>query len=204
MNFTKFFIIVISLACTSLGYTQKKTRPNIVFLLSDDQTSIATGCYGNTQVVTPNMDNLAKQGVLFKNHYNTTSICMASRAIIMTGMYEYKTGCNFLHGPLPKEKFTKSYPVLLKQAGYYTGFAGKFGFAVDNGTNWNERTQEVLPGQEFDVWAGGIGQTHYKTDKNKAIAKYAKKYPHSSRAYAAWAHDFIKQAKVQGNLFACL
>ncbi|MGY6649751.1 sulfatase family protein [Wenyingzhuangia sp. IMCC45574] len=176
-------------------------KPNIVFLLSDDQTSIATGCYGNSQVVTPNMDNLAREGVLFKNHYNTTSICMASRAIIMTGMYEYKTGCNFLHGPLRPEKFQKSYPVLLRNAGYYTGFAGKFGFGVANGSDWNDRLEEVMPKDEFDVWGGGVGQTQYETAKNKAIAKYAKKYPHSSRAYAAWAHDFIKSAKKSGKPF---
>jgi arylsulfatase A-like enzyme len=191
----------LSLCFLSISYSQKTKRPNIVFLLSDDQTSIATGCYGNTQVVTPNMDNLAKEGVMFLNHYNTTAICMASRASIMTGMYEYKTGCNFMHGPLTPEKFKKSYPVLLKDAGYFVGFAGKFGFAVSNGTSWKEDTNEVLPIEAFDVWGGGTGQTNYKTEKNPTIAKYAKKYPHSSRAYGAWAHDFIKSAKDSGKPF---
>ncbi|WP_405291820.1 sulfatase [Algibacter sp. Ld11] len=176
-------------------------RPNIVFLLSDDQTSIATGCYGNDQVVTPNMDNLAKDGVMFKNHYNTTAICMASRATVMTGMYEYKTGCNFLHGPLHPQKFLKSYPVILKEAGYFTGFAGKFGFAVTEGTDWDDKNIKAIPSDAFDVWGGGPGQTDYQTAKNQSIAHYAEKYPHSTRAYGAWANDFIKTAKQSGKPF---
>lgn len=178
-------------------------RPNIIFLLSDDQTSIATGCYGNDQVVTPNMDALAEEGVLFENHYNTTAICMASRAVILTGMYEYKAGCNFEHGPLRKEKFAKSYPVLLREQGYYTGFAGKFGLAVsDDGNGTSHNKWEDLPIDDFDNWAGGLGQTSYRTAKNKYMAKYAEKYPHSTRAYAAWAEDFIIEAKATGKPFS--
>ncbi|WP_111708250.1 sulfatase family protein [Lutibacter citreus] len=184
-----------------ISCAQKDTRPNIIFLLSDDQTSISVGCYGNDQVVTPNMDNLAAEGILFENHYNTTSICMASRAIIMTGMYEYKTGCNFMHGSLRKEKFQKAYPVLLKKAGYFTGFAGKFGFPVSNQEGWDDKNMKVIPSEEFDMWGGGPGQTLYKTDKNRTIAKYAKEYPHSSRAYGAWANDFISEAKNSGKPF---
>jgi arylsulfatase A-like enzyme len=196
--FASVFFLAFSISCRG---QKSKLKPNIIFLLSDDQTSIATGCYGNDQVVTPNMDNLAKDGVMFKNHYNTTAICMASRAIIMTGMYEYKTGCNFMHGPLSEDKFENSYPVILKNSGYYTGFAGKFGFAVSNGTSWAEDQWDVLPIDAFDSWAGGLGQTDYKTAKNKYIAKYAEKYPHSTRAYGAWANDFIKEAKASGKPF---
>lgn len=195
------FLLTLCCAQKESKKEQIKQRPNIVFLLSDDQTSIATGCYGNTQVVTPNMDNLASEGVMFSNHYNTTAICMASRASIMTGMYEYKTGCNFMHGPLKKEKFEKSYPMILKEAGYFTGFAGKFGFAVSDSGDWDESTTNVLPATDFDVWGGSPGQTNYETDKNKSIAHYAEKYPHSSRAYGAWAHDFIKSAKASGKPF---
>jgi len=77
-------------------------RPNIIFLLSDDQTIGAVGCYGNKDVITPHLDKLAGEGVRFLNHYNTSSICMASRASIMTGLYEYRHGCNFSHGDLER------------------------------------------------------------------------------------------------------
>ena len=194
--------LALILLCSCMTLSAQK-QPNIIFLLSDDQTAIATGCYGNPQVQTPNMDKLADEGVMFMNHYNTTAICMASRVSIMTGMYEYKTGCNFMHGPLKPDKFKKTYPVTLRNEGYYTGFAGKFGFAVSEGESWDDHTWEVLPVKEFDEWAGGLGQTNYKTERNKYIAQYADKYPHSTRAYGAWTKDFIKNASQSGKPF-CL
>jgi arylsulfatase A-like enzyme len=184
---------------------KNEKKPNIIFLLTDDQAYTAMGCYGNKQVKTPNMDKLGQAGVIFDRHYDTTSICMASRASIMTGMYEYKTGCNFMHGPLSRKLFEKSYPILLKHAGYRVGFAGKFGFSVreDPTDSFNYQKYEDLPVKDFEWWAGGPGQTKYETAMNQYIAQYAEKYPHSSRAYGAAAQDFIKESKEDGRPF-CL
>lgn len=170
------------------------SRPNIVFLFSDDQTARAVGCYGNKEIFTPHLDQLAKEGVRFTNYYNTTSICMASRCSVMTGLYEYRHGCNFEHGDLERRFMDQSYPVLLRQAGYYTGFAGKIGFLLEG-----ERFEALEP--VFDQWAGGPGQTLYETAKNIGIAKYADEYPHCSRAYGAWGQDFLKAAKRSGKPF---
>jgi arylsulfatase A-like enzyme len=169
-------------------------KPNIIFLLSDDQAIGAVGCSGNQDVITPNLDKLAGEGVRFLNHYNTTSICMASRASIMTGLYEYRHGCNFDHGNLERRFFDRSYPVKLREAGYFTGFAGKIGFTL-------EGEEFAAFEKQFDVWAGGPSQTFYETTKNKGIAKYAAQYPHCSRAYGAWAQDFLKTAKQNGKPF---
>jgi arylsulfatase A-like enzyme len=87
---------------------------------------------------------------------------MASRANIMTGLYEYRHGCNFDHGDLERRLFDQSYPMKLRQAGYFTGFAGKIGFLIEG-----ERFEAFE--KEFDVWAGGPGQTHYETKKNAGI-----------------------------------
>ena len=93
------------------------SRPNIVFLFADDQNTLSVGCYGNDDVKTPNMDQLARDGIAFDKHYNTTAICMASRANVFTGMYKYKTGCKFEHGKMKPEVWAKSYPLLLREAG---------------------------------------------------------------------------------------
>ncbi len=172
------------------------TRPNIVFLFSDDQTERAVGCYGNADVITPNLDQLAREGVRFTNHYNTTSICMASRSCVMTGLYEYRHGCNFSHGDLERHFMDQSYPVRLRAAGYFTGFAGKVGFVLQG-----EKFEALAP--LFDQWAGGPGQTFYETAKNPGIAKYAAQYPQCSRAYGAWGIDFLRAAKQSGQPF-CL
>ena len=160
---------------------------------------------GNEEIQTPHIDKLAEQGVVFTNNYNNTAICMGSRASIMTGMYEHKTGCNFTHGPLSKEKFQKSYPVLLRDAGYFTGFTGKFGFAVkETGLeNSSYNKKEDMPEDEFDWWAGWPSQGYYQTAKNEHMVKYAEDYPHVSTALGAAAVDFLKQAQNQDKPF-CL
>ncbi|MEM8669631.1 MAG: sulfatase [Planctomycetota bacterium] len=165
-------------------------RPNLVFLFADDQCTYSLGCYGTPGVKTPNLDQLASEGMVFEHHYDTTAICMASRANVMTGMLEYKTGCNFEHGPLLAEHWQRSYPMLLRDAGYWTGFAGKFGFTVAELSG----KKGVLPEKDFDRWGGGPGQTSYETAKNQSMAKYADEYPHSTLSYGAFGRDFVLEA----------
>ena len=191
------FIPLLFLAIIST--TQAEERPNIVFLLTDDQTTYSLGCYGNPDVKTPNMDALAADGMAFDNHYNTTAICMASRANIMTGKFEYKNGCNFEHGALMREHWDKSYPMLLRKAGYTTAIAGKIGFEVTD----KPSKKGKLPQDDFDRWGAGPGQTNYQTAKNKSMAAYAEKYPHSSRAYGAFGSDFIRES-AEGDRPFCL
>lgn len=169
-------------------------KPNIVFLFADDQSTYSVGCYGNADVQTPNMDRLARDGMIFDRHYNTTAICMASRANVFTGMYEYKTGCNFGHGDMHADVWAKSYPVLLRKAGYLTAFAGKFGIMVEG---------KGLCDDDFDFWGGGPGQTSYKTAANKSMRKYANEYPHSTLSYGAFGQDVIEQS-VKTNKPFCL
>jgi arylsulfatase A-like enzyme len=187
MKRTLTFLLLIA-ASSLTGWSDE--RPNVVFLMSDDQCTYSMGCYGTPGVKTPNLDQLARDGMVFDNHYDTTAICMASRANVMTGMYEYKTGCNFTHGALLKEHWQKSYPILLREAGYQTAFAGKFGFEVTEKPEKNG----VLPEGDFDRWGGGPGQTSYETKKNKSMAKYAEQYPHSTLSYGAFGRDFIQAA----------
>ena len=63
-------------------------KPNIIFILTDDQRADAMGYAGNKIIKTPEMDKLASQGIYFKNAFVTTPICAASRASILTGLYE--------------------------------------------------------------------------------------------------------------------
>lgn len=185
---------ILLLLCALCSAAFAAEKPNIIFLLTDDQTIGAVGCYGNKDVITPNLDRLASEGVRFANHYDTTSICMASRCSVLTGLYEYRHGCNFDHGDLERRFLANSYPVKLREAGYFTGFAGKIGFVIQG------EPFEAFE-KEFDVWAGGPSQTHYHTRKNEGIAKYANQFSHSSRAYGAWAQDFLKTAKASGKPF---
>ena len=123
--------------------------PNILVLISDDHRYDALGCMGNPVIRTPVLDSLAAGGAVFPNNCCTTSICCSSRATILTGMYTSRHKIiNFNDDPSP-ELWNQSYPVLLRRAGYHTGFTGKFGV----GTN--------LPADSFDYWRGIPGQGKY-------------------------------------------
>ncbi|MFC0537783.1 sulfatase-like hydrolase/transferase [Pelagicoccus mobilis] len=177
-------------------------RPNIIFLFTDDLAYSALGISGNEQVKTPNLDRLGRDGVIFERHYNSSAICMASRANVMSGLYEYKTGCNFMHGSMGTKEWETSYPILLKESGYRIGFAGKFGFSISDVRNVDQRgTDGFYAAPFFDDWKGGRVQTSYNTAKNKPMVEYAKKYPHATRSYAAATIDFVKDSIEAGKPF---
>ena len=104
-------------------------QPNIIFFLSDDHRWDRLGSAGHPFLKTPTLDRLAKEGVRFSNMFVTTSICAASRATILTGLYE-RTPVHLSHLPDRRRFSQASYPVPLRKAGYKTGFIGKFGVNV--------------------------------------------------------------------------
>ena len=109
------------------------TAQNILFFLTDDQRHDQFGAAGHPVLQTPTMDRLAAEGVRFRNAFVTTSICAASRATILTGLYERSHRFTFETPPLRDEVTATSYPALLRQAGYRTGFVGKFGMVAEPG-----------------------------------------------------------------------
>ena len=108
-------------------------RPNILFFLIDDQRNDTLGCAGHPIIKTPVVDSLAKRGVRFSNMFVTTSICAASRATILTGLHERTHGFTFGTPAISPDHINASYPMLMRKAGYRTGFIGKFGVRVPRG-----------------------------------------------------------------------
>jgi arylsulfatase A-like enzyme len=108
-----------------------QAKPNIIFILTDDQRWDALGFSGNTVIHTPEMDRLAASGVYFRNAFVTTPICAASRASILTGMYERTHGYTFGQGNL-RDAYTRiSYPAKMRGTDYHTGFFGKLGVLIE-------------------------------------------------------------------------
>lgn len=158
---------------------KKEKRPNIIYLLTDDQRWDAMGAMGNSIIQTPNMDKLATAGVLFQNAYVTTSICCVSRASILTGQYESRHQINDFNTDLGPDALAKTYPVLLKKAGYKIGFIGKFGIGshqpfqiFDFGVN-----TEDGKGQPDYIMNDGKGNKIHETDSiNHSIQLFLEKY----------------------------
>ena len=118
------FVLLLFLFAIRL---QAQEKPNIIFILTDDQRWDALGYAGNDIIQTPEMDKLAQEGLYFRNAFVTTPICAASRASILTGMYERTHGYTFGQGEIKRPYIDNSYPMKMKQSDYYTGFFGKFG-----------------------------------------------------------------------------
>jgi arylsulfatase A-like enzyme len=126
------------------------SRPNLLFLLTDDQRFDDLGCMGNALIRTPHLDRLAAEGVVFDNAFVTTAICCASRASILTGQHSRRHGIEDFATPLSDEAMDHTYPVLLRKSGYRTGFLGKLAI----GRPSDELRHLSLPADKFDFWFG--------------------------------------------------
>jgi len=105
----------------------KNRQPNILYIMSDDHAAHAISAYGSRLAKvapTPNIDRLANEGFLFENCFCTNSICVPSRASILSGQYSQTNGALDLGGRLEPEK--QYLPKLMKQAGYETAMIGKW------------------------------------------------------------------------------
>jgi len=118
-------------AAEQVALAADAARPNIIFLLTDDQRFDALGAAGNPIVQTPHIDRLAASGCRFRNHFVTTSICCVSRASMLSGQYERRHGINDFEQPFSPAAWSQTYPALLHAAGYRTLQIGKLGVGKD-------------------------------------------------------------------------
>lgn len=131
----------MALSCS----TEKETpsqRPNIVFIMADDHAYQAISAYGSQLIQTPNIDRLARMGMLFTNASVTNSICAPSRATILTGKHSHINGKIDNHFPFDTTNVT--FPQLLQKAGYQTAMFGKLHFG-NNPKGFDQF--RILPGQ---------------------------------------------------------
>ncbi|MEC5126820.1 sulfatase [Verrucomicrobiales bacterium BCK34] len=137
--------VLVTLACFSSDSIAGK-KPNIVFIFSDDHATQAISAYGGPLAEiapTPNLDRIAKEGMLFTRCMVTNSICGPSRATILTGKYSHKNGF-FTNEATVFEGSQQTFPKLLRRIGYETALIGKWhlGGKPTGFDHW-----EILPGQ---------------------------------------------------------
>ncbi|MHC4528899.1 MAG: sulfatase family protein [Planctomycetota bacterium] len=151
-------------------------RPNILFIMSDDHAAPAISAYKgflSGVAKTPNLDSLAKEGMLFNNCFCTNSICTPSRAVILTGKYSHKNGCLTLSDRFDGGQQT--FPKLLQAAGYYTGMVGK----------WHLKTEPT----GFDYWNVLPGQGDYFDPKMTEMSQ--------KKQYKGYVTDIITDVALQ-------
>lgn len=141
-----FLSIAASLFDSSTSFADD--RPNIVFIFTDDHAPHAIGAYSDWLKdvnPTPNIDQLAQDGMLFRNSFCTNSICGPSRAVILTGKHSHLNG--FMHNGNNFNGDQQTFPKLLQGAGYQTAMIGK----------WHLKSKP----QGFDHWRVLPGQGDY-------------------------------------------
>lgn len=147
------------------GILQAQQKPNIIFILTDDQSYDLLGCTGNAIVQTPHIDKLANNGTLFTNAHVTSAICTPSRISILLSQYERKHGVNFNSGTSVSDTAWKnSYPVIMRNNGYYTGWIGKNHAPIGKG-GYNSELME----KSFDYWYAGHGHLGFYPKDNHDI-----------------------------------
>lgn len=194
-------------------------------MMTDDQRYDTFGFMSDNAVITPNLDQMAKEGVRFNNAYHVSPICMPSRASVHMGKYMTDHRCGFdrpTDSTISRSEFASSYPVKLRENGYYTGFIGKFGYAVTQEKiknankvkgqrlykdaykrrNSEEDKETSMPKDCFDVWYGFTGQGNYYPEGN-GFNGYENPYgaKHLNDFMGHQAESFIEEASALGKPF---
>ena len=119
-------IILFSCSPNEPSTSEEIQRPNILFIMSDDHAYQAISAYSDRLLQTPNIDRLAREGLLFSNACVTNSICAPSRAVILTGLHSHLNGK--IDNRMPFDTTQITFPQLFQDAGYQTAMYGKLHF----------------------------------------------------------------------------
>ncbi|MCT4586820.1 MAG: sulfatase [Carboxylicivirga sp.] len=131
INIAVVFVAMFAIVCSSYNYATKEkkdSKPNVIIIFTDDQGYQDLGCYGSPLIKTPNIDQMASEGIRFTDFYVASSVCSASRASLLTGRYPARHGIGGAifpeEGGLAPDEIIL--PELLKSAKYKTACFGKW------------------------------------------------------------------------------
>lgn len=171
-------------------------KPNIIFIMADDLGQYDLGCYGQKNILTPNLDRMAAEGCRFTQCYAGAAVCAPSRSVLMTGLHtghaRVRNNSSRVKGappggriPLRDEDVTVA--EVLKSAGYTTGITGKWGLGEPG-------TGGVPNRQGFDQWLGFLNQRHAHTYYPEYIwrnEQFEIVQKNMGRYEGQWIHDLF-------------
>ena len=156
-------ILLLTLSIVCKGQTKK---PNIVWIVTEDNSAHWLKLYNNNGASMPNVERLAKNGIVFNNAFSNAPVCSAARSTLISGCYDPRVGTQyhrkFKKAPMPEG--LEFYPVYLQKAGYYAANNSKKDYNLEGNTGWNASSSKAsyrnrAEGQPFfQIW--NLGQTH--------------------------------------------
>ena len=204
-------VVAASLFIASCDKAPEVARPNIIFIMADDLGYGDLGSFGQKVIQTPNLDQMAKEGLRFTHCYAGSTVCAPSRSVLMTGKHTGHTtvrgnfgkygvvGLGGGEGRVPLEADDVTVAEVLKEVGYVTGMTGKWGLGEPDTTGHPND-------QGFDEWFGYLNQRKAHTYYPDFIWKHKKKveFPENSDGkkvtythdlFTDFALDFVKRHK---------
>jgi N-acetylglucosamine-6-sulfatase len=157
------------------------SRPNIVFVITDDQRWDCLSIMGHPFIKTPNIDRIGREGAVFKNYFVTLPLCSPSRASILTGQYAHKNGIVDNRDRAAESHKLVTFPMRLQQAGYETAIFGKWHMGTD-----------ASPRPGFDRWVVCPGQGRYEDPIFNEDGKRVVKPGYFTDLVSDMAVEFIK------------
>ena len=161
-----------------LSCSEKNIKPNLVFILTDEQRYDTSIHYGNDKIITPNLNKLGDEAVVFENAYVAQPVCSPNRSSIMTGLYPHQTGV--IQNKIPLSEDIATFPQLLGKHSYETAYIGKWhlgkeldpshGFnqviSMEDGYHWKEDAEAgiTIRYSDYHKW---LIEKGYKPDSKK-------------------------------------
>ncbi len=142
------FLFLFLAGCIASPVVFSADRPNILWLSAED-ISAHFGCYGDPHAITPNIDQLAEEGVRYTNAYTSAGVCAPCRSTIITGMYQNSIGTHHMRCNAKLPDWLKPFPMYLKEAGYYC-------------TNNSKTDYQFKDPHPKDIWDTSGGKGHWK------------------------------------------
>jgi arylsulfatase A-like enzyme len=189
----RFSLLVLLMGACQGAPPQRDVRPpSFLIILPDQLRAQALGCMGSTDIRTPHLDALAKEGLLFRNTFANSPVCCPARAVILTGRYAHANG--MVANDLRLRESEVTIAELLREKGYFTGFIGKW--HLDGGPRMPGFVPPGPRRQGFDFWAANeCSHAHFNTqyfrDTDQPIA--VKKF--EAEVWTDVAIDFLREAR---------
>ncbi|MGI9468859.1 MAG: sulfatase-like hydrolase/transferase [Rubripirellula sp.] len=145
--------VVLTSPVLAVETDSARTRPNILWISCED-ISAHLGCYGDPHAITPNLDQMATEGVRYSNAFTAAGVCAPCRSTIITGMYQNSIGTHHMRCNAKLPEWLKPFPMYLREAGYYC-------------TNNSKTDYQFKKPSASEIWDSSGRKSHWKNRKNK-------------------------------------